>query len=255
MTRWVGGGLCSFLLVLAGAACDTSEDSEKRELLVSAAASLREVITTVSEDFQERNPHLSLQLNFAGSGALRQQIEVGAPAEVFISAAREHVDRLFESGLVAPGSRRIFARNRLVLVSTKEGVRSLGDLRDEAVTRVAIGDPRSVPAGKYARQWLESEGLWNGIEEKIVLGGDVRQVLSYVQRGEVDVGVVYATDAKLLGLEPVWIASGPNAPEVVYEAVLVGEALEPRPVARRYFDYLASDTVVRELEAAGFMAP
>ena len=155
---------------------------------------------------------------------------------------------------MAPGDRRILARNQLVLVST-EGVRSLEDLQEETVTRVAIGDPRSVPAGKYARQWLESEGLWDRVEEKTVLCGDVRQVLSYVQRGEVDAGVVYSTDAKLLGLEPRWIASGPNAPEVVYEAVLVGGAREPRAVARQFFDYLASDTVVRELEAAGFMAP
>jgi len=244
-----------FILVFAGAACAASEDSGHGELLVSAAASLREVMTAVSEDFQEANPHLSVQLNFAGSGALRQQIEVGSPAEVFISAATEHVDQLVEADLVAPGDRRIFARNQLVLVSTEEGVRSLEDLQDETVTRVAIGDPRSVPAGKYARQWLESEGLWDRIEGKTVLGGDVRQVLSYVQRGEVDGGVVYATDAKLLGLEPLWITSGPNAPEVVYEAVLVGGAREPRPVARRFFDYLASDTVVRELEAAGFIAP
>ncbi len=255
MVHSVGRLFCSLLLVFAGAACDVSEDSGNGELLVSAAASLREVMTAVSEDFQKTHPHLSLQLNFAGSGALRQQIEVGSPAEVFISAATEHVDRLSESGLVAPGGRRIFARNHLVLVSTKEGVRSLGDLQDETVTRVAIGDPRSVPAGKYARQWLEAEGLWTGIEEKIVLGGDVRQVLSYVQREEVDGVVVYATDAKLLGLEPVWIASGPNAPDVVYEAVLVGGALEPRPVARRFFEYLASDAVVRELVAVGFMAP
>lgn len=254
MTRGLARGFCLFILVFAGAACDASEDSGDEELLVSAAASLREVMTAVSEDFQKANPHLSLQLNFAGSGALRQQIEVGSPSEVFISAAREHVDRLSESGLVAPGDRRILARNQLVLVST-EGVRSLEDLQEETVTRVAIGDPRSVPAGKYARQWLESEGLWDRVEEKTVLCGDVRQVLSYVQRGEVDAGVVYSTDAKLLGLEPRWIASGPNAPEVVYEAVLVGGAREPRAVARQFFDYLASDTVVRELEAAGFMAP
>ena len=246
-----GRRFCWLLLVFVGAACEANEDSEKEELLVSAAASLREVMTAVSSDFQKTHPHLSLQLNFAGSGALRQQIEMGSPAEIFISAATEHVGRLVEAGLVAPGDRRIFARNQLVLVSTKEGVRSLGDLQDETVTRVAIGDPRSVPAGKYARQWLESEGLWDLIEEKTVLCGDVRQVLSYVQRGEVDAGVVYATDAKLLGLEPRWIASGPLAPEVVYEAVLIGE----RPVARRFFDHLASDTVVRELEAAGFIAP
>jgi molybdate transport system substrate-binding protein len=245
----------AFLLVLVGAACSFNESSERDELVVSAAASLREVMTAAASSFKETHPSLSVQLNFASSGALRQQIELGSPAEVFVSASTEHVDRLVESGLVASADRRIFARNELVLVTTKEDIRSLEDLEDDAVTRVAIGDPRSVPAGKYSLQWLEAEGLWERIQEKAVLGGDVRQVLSYLERGEVDAGIVYATDAKLVGLEPVWIASGPNAPAVEYEAALVGGSREPRAIARQFFDYLGSDEAIRELEAAGFIAP
>lgn len=222
---------------------------------MSAAASLREVVTAAANDFQSTTPQVSLRLNFAGSGSLRQQIEMGSPAEVFVSASIEHVDRLVEAGLVVPEGRRVFARNRLVLVSRKAGVQSLEDLTAEMVTRLAIGDPRSVPAGKYALQWLEAKGVWDRIQEKTVLGGDVRQVLSYVQRGEVDAGVVYATDAKLVGLEPVWVASGPGAPEVVYESALISRSRQPRLVARRFFDHLASDEIVRELEAAGFIAP
>ena len=244
----------AFLLVLVGAACSSNESSERAELVVSAAASLREVMTAVAEGFEKTHPS-SVRLNFASSGALRQQIEMGSPVEVFVSASTEHVDRLVESGLVASADRRIFARNELVLVTTKESVQTLDDLQDAEVTRVAIGDPRSVPAGKYALQWLEAEGLWEHIQEKTVLGGDVRQVLSYVERGEVDAGIVYATDANVVGLEPVWTASGPSAPAVVYEAALVGGSREPRPVARQFFDYLASDEAIRKLEAAGFIAP
>jgi molybdate transport system substrate-binding protein len=245
----------AFLLVLVGAACSSNESSERDELVVSAAASLQEVMTAAAESFEAAHPSVSVQLNFASSGSLRQQIELGSPVEVFVSASTDHVDRLVESGLVESADRRIFARNELVLVTTKESVRTLDDLQDDAVTRVAIGDPRSVPAGQYALQWLESEGLWESIKEKTVLGGDVRQVLSYVERGEVDAGIVYATDAKVAGLEPVWIALGPNAPAVIYEAALVGGSREPRAVARQFFDYLASDEAIRELEAAGFLAP
>jgi len=244
----------AFLLALASAACGAGNPDEGA-LTVSAAASLREVVTVVSRDFQAANPHVSFQFNFAGSGSLRQQIERGSPAEVLLSAAPEDVARLVEAGQVSPEDRRVFARNVLVLVSANETVRSLQDLQDESVTRVAIGDPRSVPAGEYALQWLEAEGVWDGIEEKTVLGGDVRQVLSYVHRGEVDAGIVYATDAKLVGLEPVWRASGPNAPKVVYEAALITGSRDPRPIAREFFDYLASDEVAHALEAAGFQAP
>jgi molybdate transport system substrate-binding protein len=223
--------------------------------MISAAASLREVITRASESFEEESPGVRVQLNFAGSGALRQQIEMGAPVNVFVSAATEHIDRLAESGLVDPDGRRIFARNRLVLIGAAEKVRSLADLRSDSVARVAIGDPRSVPAGNYARKWLEAEGLWPEIEEKTVLAGDVRQVLSYVERGEVDAGIVYATDAKLLGLQPILTATGPQAPEVVYEAAILGPMDESRAAARRFFDYLGSRTVTHQLHAAGFMAP
>jgi molybdate transport system substrate-binding protein len=245
----------AFLLVLLAAGCGANGSSEREELVVSAAASLKEVMTAAAAGFEQTHSSLSVRLNFASSGALRQQIEMGSPAEVFVSASTEHVDRLVESGLVTSADRRVFARNVLVLVTTRAEVRSLEDLRDDAVTRVAIGDPRSVPAGKYALQWLEAEGLWERIQEKTVLSGDVRQVLSYVERGEVDAGIVYATDAKLVGLEPVLTASGPNAPAVVYEAALIRGSREPRAVARQFFDYLASDETIRELEAAGFIAP
>lgn len=242
------------LLVILGAACGAG-NADEDTLFLSAAASLREVVAAASGDFQAANPNVSFQFNFAGSGALRQQIEMGSPAEIFLSASPEYVDRLVEAALVAPENRHVFARNSLVVVSNvirKDAFHSLQDLRREAVIRIAIGDPRSVPAGKYAREWLESEGIWAGIDEKTVLGGDVRQVLSYVQRGEVDVGFVYATDAKLIGLEPLAIVSAAPIPEIVYEAALIGD---PGGVVRAFFDYLVSDDVVPTLQAAGFLAP
>ena len=243
-----------FLLFLVGWSCQGRSGPEDNEVFVSAAASLREVMIAVAESF-ETSHRSSVQLNFAGSGSLRQQIEMGSPADVFVSAAPEHIDRLVESGWVATTDRHVFARNVLVLVAANDSVRSLEDLEKDNVTRVAIGDPRSVPAGKYALEWLQAEGVWERIQGKTVLGGDVRQVLSYVERGEVDAGIVYATDAKLLGLEPVWIASGSTAPEAVYETALIDGRREPRPLARAFFDYLGSEEVVRELERAGFIAP
>lgn len=224
------------------------------KLQISAAASLREVVVKTARSFEADHPGVRLQLNFGASGSLRQQIEKGAPVDVFISASTEHIDRLVQAGRAKPQNRRIFARNRLVLIGAPDKLRSLGDLRSERVERVSIGDPRSVPAGKYARQWLEAEDVWGAIQGKTVLAGNVRQVLDYVRRGEVDAGVVYATDAMLLGLEPILAASEPNAPEVVYEAVLLGSHQDDDP-ARRFFDSLGSQEVRRVLGVSGFTAP
>ncbi len=255
MAHRLGPWLCLLSVLACGA---SGSPPDRVELTISAAASLREVITEAARVFEREHPDTTLRLNFAGSGALRQQIKMGAPVEVFISAASEHIDRLADFGLVDINRRQIFARNRLVLIGDRDVVKSLDDLTSKRVGRVAIGDPRSVPAGKYAREWLEAAGLWSEVHKKAVLAGDVRQVLSYVARGEVDAGIVYATDAKLLELEPILIAASPSAPEVVYEVAIVNR--EPREEdrraqAQRFFDFLGSETVIRELEAAGFGAP
>jgi molybdate transport system substrate-binding protein len=245
-----------WILLAALSACTAGRSGSGEDtILVSAAASLREVVAEASESFQQQRAEISIQLNFGASGALRQQIELGAPVDVFISAATEDVDRLVQADRVDQEERRIFARNRLVLIGASDRVRGLEDLLSDAVARVSIGDPRSVPAGKYAREWLEAEGLWKAIESKTVLGGDVRQVLDYVRRGEVDAGIVYRTDAKLLDLEPISMASVPPAPEVVYEVALVVRPERDHTVARDFFDHLGSPTVTDALEAAGFISP
>ena len=244
--------LWPWLIGLSVLACGPAGSSPDRdELIVSAAASLREVITEVSGAFEREHSDITLQLNFAGSGALRQQIEMGAPVDIFVSAASEHIDRLADAGFVDSSQRRIFARNHLVLIGDPDLVQSVDDLTSKRVGRIAMGDPRSVPAGKYAREWLETEGVWSEIQSKTVLAGDVRQVLSYTARREVDAGIVYLTDANLLELEPILTATGPTAPEVLYEAAIVNGDEQ----AQRFFDFLGSETVIRELEAAGFAAP
>lgn len=211
-------------------------------------------MTVAARGFQAEHPSASVQLNFGGSGSLRQQIELGAPVDVFISASSEDVERLARKGKADPETRLLFARNRLVLVGSTGKVSSLEDLATGKVERLSIGDPASVPAGKYARDWLEAEGLWPEVQSKTVLGGDVRQVLDYVQRGEVDAGIVYATDAKLLGLEPIVTASGKTAPEAVYEAVRITAAGRPG-LAQRFIEHLGSPEVREALKRAGFVTP
>jgi len=241
-------------LVLCAVSCGGGRPgSGESRLMVSAAASLRDAVTTIARDFSARHPHTRPQLNFDSSGSLRRQIESGAPVDVFLAASAEDVDALVRSGNVAAGDRRVFAKNRLVLIGGP-GVRALSDLGSPSVRRIGIGNPKSVPAGRYARAWLQAEGLWDTVQPKLVLGEDVRHVTSYVRRGEVDAALVYATDAKVARIEPAVVAAGDEVPEILYEAVLV-RSLARRRNAGRFLEYLLSDPARRVLLDAGFLPP
>jgi molybdate transport system substrate-binding protein len=139
-----------------------------------------------------------VRFNFASSGTLQQQIERGAPVDVFISAADKQMNALAAKNLIVPSTRRVLAHNELVLIvprTSRVTVKSFSDLSNPLVRRVAIGAPASVPAGQYAEQMLRKLGLWNSVRPKAVQGKDVREVLTQVALGNVDAGLVYRTDA------------------------------------------------------------
>jgi molybdate transport system substrate-binding protein len=141
---------------------------------------------------------VTLRYNFGASGDLQKQIEAGAPVDLFVSAATRQMDELEAKGLVVATSRRAFARNTLVAVAPADSALDLSRpaaLAEPRVTRIAIGNPRTVPVGQYAEESLRALGLWDRVRAKLVFAENVRQVLDYVNRGEVDAGLVYATDA------------------------------------------------------------
>ncbi len=171
------------------------------ELTVSAAASLQNVFHEIAAAWEKQNPHHRVLLNVAASGTLLQQIDKGAPVDVFASADQETMNRAQAKHLVDATARRIFAANALVVVvpiDSTTTITGLADLQQDAVKRIAIGDPRSVPAGHYAQAALQAAGSRDALEPKWIRAQSVRQVLDYVARGEVDAGFVYATDAQLL---------------------------------------------------------
>ena len=171
------------------------------ELTVSAAASLTNAFKDVAAGFEAHNPGSKVNLNFAASGVLLQQMAKGAPVDVFASADQETMDAAQKQGLVAAAERRDFVRNSLVLVvpsDSKLNLAALKDLGQPAVTRVAIGNPASVPVGHYTRQALQAAALWTVVQTKTISTQNVRQSLDYVARGEVDAGFVYGTDAALM---------------------------------------------------------
>jgi len=174
--------------------------AQAADLTVSAAASLQNAFREIAAAWEKHNPGDRVLLNFAASGTLLQQIDKGAPVDVFASADEETMDRAQAKNLVDATARRIFASNTLVVVvpiASKQPLATIADLQRDSVTRIAIGDPRSVPAGRYAETALQSAGQRDALEPKWIRAQSVRQVLDYVARGEVDAGFVYATDASI----------------------------------------------------------
>ncbi len=170
------------------------------ELVVSAAASLTNAFSEIGAAYEKTAPDTKVIFNFGSSGQLLQQIEKGAPVDIFASADLATMDKAEAGGFVEKSTRAIIAKNTLVLAAPVNGetnISGLADLSGDKVKRVAIGDPGFVPAGKYAKQSLSSAGLWEALQPKLILGANVRQVLEYVSRGEVDAGIVFVTDAMI----------------------------------------------------------
>ncbi|MFZ6696604.1 molybdate ABC transporter substrate-binding protein [Stenotrophomonas acidaminiphila] len=168
------------------------------ELTVSAASSLTEGFREIAGAYAARHPDARVDLNFAASGVLLQQVARGAPVDVLAFADQATMDQAARRGLVDPSTRQVFARNALWVVVPPRAASppaSLAALAGPAVTRVTLGNPDSVPAGRYARQALQQAGLWPSLRPRLILAQNVRQSLDYVARGEVDAGFVYATDA------------------------------------------------------------
>jgi molybdate transport system substrate-binding protein len=185
-------GLSFLPLVLA--ACGHPQNT----LTVSAAASVQDALRETAAEYRRLHPHAAkVEFNFGASGALAQQIEQGAPVDLFLSAAPQPMDQLAAKGLLLAGTRRDLLRNDIVLiVPAHHPDLTFASLAAPAVKQIALGDPASVPAGNYGRQVLTSLGIWEQARPKLVLAKDVRQVLAYVATGNVDAGIVYATDAR-----------------------------------------------------------
>jgi molybdate transport system substrate-binding protein len=160
---------------------------------LSIAASLKEVINELSESYAGKNPGVRFQKNYGGSGALAKQIENGAPADIFISANLEWMEYLKGKKLVDTGSISTFTCNTLVFAGAAGKASSMQDLIK--LERIAIGSPKSVPAGEYAMEALKKAGIFDQLEKKLVMARDVRECLMYAERGEVDGAFVYRTDA------------------------------------------------------------
>lgn len=227
------------------------------ELIVSAAASLTNAFKEIGQGFEAAHPDAKVTMNFAASGALLQQISQGAPVDVFASADQETMNRAADGGHVLDGTRVNFAGNQLVVVTpadSKVKMEKLSDLKADEVKRIAIGNPSSVPNGRYAKSALEVAKLWASLEPKLVLADNVRQSLNYVSRGEVEVGFVFATDAAT-DKEHVKVAfSVPLEKPIVYPIAQI-KTTQNAELGKSFIEYVRSPAGIAVLERYGFTKP
>jgi molybdate transport system substrate-binding protein len=199
---------------------------QAQEITVSAAISLKDAFTELGRSFEGRQKGSRVQLNFGSSGDLVRQILAGAPVDVFASAGLKEMDELERKGFTAPGGRVNFAGNTVVLVVPRSSTFRLevfSDLSQKEITKIAMGNPQTVPAGRYAEQVLRNLKLWEPLKDKLIFAENVRQVLDYVARSEVEAGLVYATDAltRAGGLKKVLPAPKGSHQPVVYPIAAV----------------------------------
>jgi molybdate transport system substrate-binding protein len=227
---------------------------ENIQLTVSAAASLKEALGEITPLYSKAKSNVAIRNNFGSSGNLQQQIINGAPVDVFISAASKQMDELQKKDLIIADTRRDLLSNRLVLIvpADKGDAKELKDLTNASIERIAIGDPRSVPVGQYAEQALTKLELWQDVQSKFVLGNNVRQVLQFVESGNAQAGIVYATDAKTsTKVKVVQVIDAKLHQPIVYPIAVIQKSTN-QPSAKSYLEFLSSEPAKTIFEKYGF---
>ncbi|MGO8701112.1 MAG: molybdate ABC transporter substrate-binding protein [Limisphaerales bacterium] len=245
--------IASIIAIAALLSCLPSASAAAR-VTVFAAASLADSLQEIAAAYEKQSGE-RIVFNFAASGLLARQIEEGAPADLFISADEAWADALETKGLIVKETRRDLLANSLVIVTAPDtaAVQSPGDLTHAAVKRVALGDPRTVPAGTYAKVYLEKSGLWPAIKSKVIPCANVRAVLAAVESGNVDAGLVYQTDAAISKNVRVAFAVPMGVgPRIVYPAALVKDAPQ-HDAAKQFLGYLAGKEAGAVFRRRGFV--
>lgn len=254
LTALVSIFLIAAVLTGCGAAEGVAEE-EPVTLTLAAAASLKNVMDDeILPAFKEAYPHITVQPTYDASGKLQSQIESGAPVDLFISASLFNMEALRSKGLILEDSVENLLENKLVLIvpaRSQKGMSTFADILKG--DKIAIGDPASVPAGKYAKEALISLKLWDGVQAKASLGTSVTEVLNWVAEGSADAGVVYATDARTTARVKV-VAEAPagSVSQVLYPIGII-KASANAEAAKDLIEYLKGEAAMKAFEKAGFI--
>ncbi|WP_219842716.1 molybdate ABC transporter substrate-binding protein [Desulfobulbus oralis] len=249
----IGGALAHTLLLLLTLSV-MCLPAAAAEMTVSAAASLTNAFTELKGLFEKQQADLTVHTNFAASNPLLKQIQEGAPVDVFASADQATMDKAVAAKVVDPATRRNFALNDLVLIVPKGGKKpvDLADLRN--FKKIALGNPESVPAGRYTKSALSTVGLWEALQPQYIQGNSVRQVLDYVARGEVETGFVYRTDALQMA-DKVDVVMNVAGHDPVSYPIAVATTGKNAAMGQKFVDFVLSAEGQAVLAKYGFSKP
>lgn len=233
----------------------TADITTKVDLTISAAASLKDAMGEIKTLYAKEKPKTDLNINFGGSGALQQQIEQGADVDLFFSAATSNMDTLKSKGLLVDSTIKNLLGNKLVLIVPNDSnttLNSFSVVTDASIKKIALGEPATVPAGKYAEQVFTYLKILDQVKAKAVYGSDVKQVLNWVETGNADAGVVYLTDAKLSAkVKVVATASEESHKAIVYPAALIKTTYN-YTASKDFLNFLTSDKAKAVFDKYGF---
>ena len=234
----------------------TAGAGDSQEITVSAAISLKNAFDEIGKVFESRNSNVTVMFNFGASGDLMAQIKGGAPVNVFASAAQKDMDELDNAGFVVKDTRTNFVSNSVVLIvpsSSKIALTSFEDLKKAEIKKIAVGNPKTVPVGRYSDETFQYYKISDMIQPKLIFAENVRQVLDYVARGEVDVGVVYSTDAMVKQREVKVIATAPDASHkpIIYPIAVV-KGTKNEKAAKSFIAFITSGEGRKILSKYGF---
>ncbi len=249
--------LLSMVFALAGCQPAAKEEAkaEPVALTISAAASLKDAMAEIQTLYLDEAPDTTLTLNFGSSGSLAQQIQQGAAVDVFMPASSKDMTTLKDAGLLNEDTLKNILGNEVVLVVPKDSKSTITDFAqvvDPSITKLGLGEPSSVPVGQYAVDVFTYYQVLDQITEKIVYGKDVKEVLTWVETGNVDAGVVYSTDAKAsTGVKVIATAPAASHKAIVYPAAVIKASKNPDPAAA-FVDFLSSDAAKAVFVKYGF---
>ena len=231
------------VLVTMLAAVVISSICMAKDITVSAAASLKDVMQDIKKAYETEVKSDSLIFNFGGSGALQQQIENGAPTDVFISAAPKQMDALVSKGLIENGTKLNIVTNEVVLIipkTSKSKISSYNGLSDVGIAKIGCGEPASVPVGQYSMEVFKNLGITDKVVGKLVYAKDVRAVLNWVETENADAGIVYRTDAITSDkIKIVCAAPKGSHSLIIYPAAVISES-KVKDSASKFVKFLKS---------------
>ncbi|MFD0618467.1 molybdate ABC transporter substrate-binding protein [Paenibacillus sp. GCM10027629] len=254
-----------FTMALVISACGTKQTDEKTdsgsqsvELTISAAASLTDALQEIQKNYEAKTSGVKLHFNFGASGALQQQIEQGAPVDLFLSAASKNMKALVDKQLVEQNQQKSLLANELTVITAAKpsiSIQEAKDLLKADIQKIAIGIPETVPAGKYAQEALTNAGIWDDIQSKLVQAKDVRQVLQYVQTGNTEAGFVYKTDALTSDQVKIAYTVDPSSYSPITYPIGIVKATTHAKEVEQLYTYLQSKDAMDVFVKYGFSIP